>query len=322
MKGCSREPVGGFAIHRLLAVSIALLAVGPSLPVLAAPAATAPAPPLGLAPIGVKDGKPGDVIFFEDFAGPTIDRSRWNVVVTGATLSNNEQQTYIDSPDVLSIVTGANADGAANALQIKPVFRQGYTNPAGRKADFVSGRMNTQGRVEFTYGTVAARIKLSAGKGLWPAFWSMGNVGAWPTNGEIDIMENAGDPGWTTVAMHGPGYSGATPIGHTSTLAPDTDATNWHVYSVDWTRDAVIFRTDGVEHYRANRADVEKYGTWMFDNQKYLLLNLALGGAYPQGRNKTPTTAPYPGLPAETVDLIKSGKGRMLVDWIKVTKLP
>ncbi|MDB5440257.1 MAG: hypothetical protein JWM33_2684 [Caulobacteraceae bacterium] len=316
-------------MQRLLAAALVLAAIGPSVPVLAAAAApaapaapAAAAPPPVLAPIGVSNGKAGDVIFFEDFAGPTIDRSRWNVVVTGATISNNEQQTYIDSPDVLSIVTGANAEGAANALQIKPVFREGYTNPAGRKADFVSGRMNTLGKVEFTYGSVAARIKLSAGKGLWPAWWTMGNAGAWPTNGEIDIMENAGDPGWTSVAMHGPGYSGATPIGHTATLSPDTDTTNWHVYSVDWTRDAVIFRTDGVEHYRANRTDVEKYGVWMFDNQKYLLLNLALGGQYPQGRNKTPATAPYPGIPAETVDLIKSGKGRMLIDWIKVTKLP
>ena len=106
-----------------------LLAIGPTIAVLAAPAPAAPGAAPALAPIGVKDGKAGDVIFFEDFAGPVIDRSRWNVVVTGATISNNEQQTYVDSPDVLSIVAGAEADGAANALQIRPVFRAGYTRP-------------------------------------------------------------------------------------------------------------------------------------------------------------------------------------------------
>jgi beta-glucanase (GH16 family) len=34
------------------------------------------------------------------------------------------------------------------------------------------------------------RIKLPAGYGMWPAFWSYGDP--WPTQGEIDILEARG----------------------------------------------------------------------------------------------------------------------------------
>src|SRR5579875_3562322 len=37
-----------------------------------------------------------EVIFFDDFSKHTLDRSKWNVVVTGFTV-NNEQQAYVDS---------------------------------------------------------------------------------------------------------------------------------------------------------------------------------------------------------------------------------
>ena len=55
-----------------------------------------------------------------------------------------------------------------------------------------------------------------------------------------------------------------------------------------------------------------------FDNASYLILNLALGGGYPVKTNGV--RSPYPGLPGETVELIKAGKARVLVDWVRVTK--
>ena len=81
----------------------------------------------------------------------------------------------------------------------------------GRKFDFTSGRLEGRGKFEFTYGVVSARVKLTAGAGLWPAFWTLG-TGPWPATGEMDIMENVGDPSWTNIALHGPGYSGNTPF--------------------------------------------------------------------------------------------------------------
>ena len=128
-------------------------------------------------------------IFFDDFDGHELDRFHWNVIVTGQTV-NNEQQAYVDSEDVLSV------DGGA--LTIRPRFREGFTSAQGRRYDFISGRIDTRSKVSFTYGTAAARMKLAAGAGLWPAFWALGD-GRWPDTGEIDIMENIGDATWISV---------------------------------------------------------------------------------------------------------------------------
>jgi beta-glucanase (GH16 family) len=256
-------------------------------------------------------------VFFDDFSGPDVNRAHWNVIVTGRVV-NNEQQAYVDSADTIRIVHGAEADGAENgALAIRPQFRSGFMTPEGRSFDFVSGRIESRGKAEFTHGTVAARIKLPAGAGLWPAVWMLG-TGRWPDTGELDIMENVGDASWTNVALHGPGYSGNTPLVARRSFPAPADATGWHVYAVEWTPDGFVFSVDGDAFYRPSRADVERHGRWVYDTPKFLIVNFALGGQYPQSVNKV--TAPYPGLPPSTVDLLKTGHVRMLVDWVRVTR--
>jgi Glycosyl hydrolases family 16 len=256
-------------------------------------------------------------VFLDEFSGPDLDRSKWNVIVTGRTV-NNEQQAYIDAPDTLAIVHGADAGGAeGGALLIHPRFRQGFVTPEGRAFDFVSGRLESRGKVEFTYGTVSARIKLTAGAGLWPAFWTLG-TGRWPDTGEMDIMENVGDPSWTNVALHGPGYSGSTPFVARRPFPLANDITAWHVYSMSWTTDGFVFSVDGEPFYRPTRTMVEQRGRWAYDDPKFLIVNFAIGGNYPQSVNHA--AAPYPGLPEATVELVKAGRARMLVDWIRVMK--
>jgi beta-glucanase (GH16 family) len=271
---------------------------------------------------GADDPKPGQAaesktIFFDDFSGPTLDRTKWSVRITGMTV-NNEQQAYVDSTDTLYITHGDDAMGAANgALVIQPRYRPGFMTPEGRKFDFISGRLDTKGKFDFAFGTAAARMKLPAGPGLWPAFWALGN-GPWPSTGEIDIMENVGEADWTSVALHGRGYSGETPLVNKYFFPPNQDASGWHIYSVDWTPSGFIFKVDDKIMYRATRTMIEHYGRWAYDNPKYLILNLALGGAYPFKTNGA--RKPYPGIPQETVDLIKADKLKVLVDWVRVTK--
>jgi beta-glucanase (GH16 family) len=259
----------------------------------------------------------GTVLFFDDFTGPGLDRSKWNVEVWETTV-NDEQQAYVDTPETIFIASGADADGASNgALVIRPRHRPGFVTPGGRHFDFLSGRLNTRGKAQFVYGSVAARMKLAAGPGLWPAFWALG-TGEWPETGEIDIMENVGEPDWASVALHGPGYSGDTPLFNRTYFPPDRDATAWHVYSVDWRPDGLDFRVDDDVVYRATRPMIEHYGRWSYDNPKFLILNLALGGAFPLKTNGV--RAPYLGLPAATVERIKNDQARILVDWVRVTK--
>jgi beta-glucanase (GH16 family) len=258
-----------------------------------------------------------DTVFFEDFNEQTLDRSKWNVEITGHTV-NNEQQAYVDSAATLYLVKGNAAGGAINgALVIQALYQPGYTSKQGNKYDFVSGRINTQAKMEFTYGTASARMKMSSGAGLWPAFWALGN-GKWPDCGEIDMMETVGDSSWFSNALHGPGYFGNTPLAHREFFPKGIDVTQWHVYSIDWTADNLIFKVDGKVTYAVTRAMVEHYGRWAYDNAKFIILNFAIGGGYPAGVNKV--KAPYYGLSQSSVDKIKAGEVKTYVDWVLVTK--
>jgi len=255
-------------------------------------------------------------IFFDDFDGPSLDRAKWNVEVRGAAY-NDEQQAYVDSAPTVFIAHGEAAQGATNgALVIRPLYAPGYRSADGNRHDFVSGHLDSHRHFDFTYGVASARMKLPAGTGFWPAFWLLG-AGGWPATGEIDVMENVGEPDWTSVALHGPGYSGDTPLFNRLYLSPGDDVTHWHVYTVDWRPDTLLFYVDATLVYRLTRPMVENYGRWSFDNPKYMILNLALGGAYPGKVNGV--KMPYPGLPQATVDRIRAGHGDVLVDWVRVT---
>jgi beta-glucanase (GH16 family) len=257
---------------------------------------------------------PETTLFFEDFSGPALDRSKWNVVVTGRTV-NDEQQAYVDSPETIAILP--DAPGADHgALAITPRYKAGFKTPEGRVFDFVSGRMDTRGKFQFTYGTAEARIKLTAGAGLWPAFWALGND-RWPDTGEMDILENVGDSTWTNFAVHGPGYSGNKCFDFRQRFPDGGDITGWHVYGMTWTHDALVFTVDGRERWRIDRATVETKGRWAYDTPKFLIVNQAIGGSYPHAVNHA--EQPYLGLPQSTVDMIDAGRAVMLVDWIRVT---
>ena len=269
-------------------------------PVLAPSPAPAPAP-----------SPTPPLAFAEEFDAATLDRAKWNVAGS-AMWVNNEQQAYVDSPETIAFAAPAGAEGGA--LILRPQYRPGFTTATGRQADFVSGRINTSGKYALTYGKVSARIRLPAGQGFWPAFWLLG-YGDWPDCGETDIMEYVGEKGWTSSAMHGPGYSGDTPLVRRQTFPAGTDVTQWHVYSVERTPDSVAFSVDDREFYRVTKVEVEKYGAWRFDRPQYIILNFALGGAYPHTVNGIET--PYAGLSQASVDAIKAGQAAMEVDWVR-----
>ncbi|MGZ3874332.1 MAG: glycoside hydrolase family 16 protein, partial [Mucilaginibacter sp.] len=161
------------------------------------------------------------------------------------------------------------------------------------------------------------RMKIASGAGMWPAFWALGE-GNWPDCGEIDMMETVGDSSWISNALHGPKYFGNTPLAYRYFLPHKQNVDQWHIYSVDWTPDKMVFKTDGVVTYTVTKAMVEKYGHWAFDNPKFIILNFALGGGYPSAVNKI--SSPYTGISQATVDKIKAGKAKVLVDWVLVTR--
>ncbi|MFN6935057.1 MAG: family 16 glycosylhydrolase [Tsuneonella sp.] len=246
------------------------------------------------------------LLFADEFNGTALDRTKWQVI--GADFwVNDEQQAYLDRPDVIEVRDGR--------LVLTPRFDPGADPHPKRKADFVAGRIESKGKFDFTYGRAEARLRMPDAVGVWPAFWLLGN-GPWPSTGEIDIMEYVGDKSWTGVAVHGPKYSGETPFVDRFYFPEGEDATGWHVYAAEWKADRIEFFVDGRLTYRVTRPMVEHYGKWVFDNPEHVIVNFALGGAYPVKVNGVKES--YPGLPAETAERIKRGELAMEVDWVRV----
>jgi len=76
---------------------------------------------------------------------------------------------------------------------------------------------------------------------------------SWPETGEIDIMEYIGEKDWTSAAVHGKGYSGETPFVNRLYFDKNNDASQWHIYGVDWTPESLIFKYDNKPMFRVTK---------------------------------------------------------------------
>lgn len=205
---------------------------------------------------------------------------------------NNELQFYTDRPENIIVQNGYLIITARN----EQFQGSGYT----------SARIKTQNLFSQKYGRFEARIKLPFGRGMWPAFWMLGSnfeqVG-WPQCGEIDIMEYLGNkPTEVFGTLHGPGFAGAESIGKKYTLPTGRFDTDFHVFGVEWTENHINWYVDNVLYSQLTRKDIEDAGgQWVFDNDFFMLLNLAVGGNLP-GSPNADTLFPQ----------------RMIVDYVRV----
>jgi beta-glucanase (GH16 family) len=105
---------------------------------------------------------------------------------------------------------------------------------------------------------------------------------------------------------------------------PSGTIAGWHDYSVEWDPTFVKWYIDGTLMRTVTRADVNANGSqWTYDNNKFILLNLALGGEYPAGYNgctgnPLPAGCSYFGIKQSTVDNIVAGQGVLQVDYVQV----
>ena len=209
-----------------------------------------------------------------------IDGSKWfhqTQLPIGGSWYNGEIQHYTDRTDN-SVVD----NGIMKIIAKKEVFNnQGYTK------QYTSARLNS--KFAFKYGKVEVRAKLPTGVGTWPAIWMLGKniteTGAywqtqgfgttpWPACGEIDIMEHWGtNQNYVQSAMHTPSSFGGT-VNHGGQVVP-TASTDFHVYTLEWSAEKMVFSVDGMVHYTYD-PDVKDANTWPFDAEQYLLLNIAI----------------------------------------------
>ncbi|MDX5585277.1 MAG: glycoside hydrolase family 16 protein [Aureibaculum sp.] len=187
-------------------------------------------------------------------------------------------------------------------------------------ASYTSAKLSTKGLFEQTYGRFEARIRVPGGSGLWPAFWMLGaDCGdvLWPQCGEIDIMEyRRQEPTQVSGSVHGPGYSGLTiPQGHITKsyeLVNDRYDAGFHIFGIEWGPEYINYYVDDVLYNQITPEDLEitpddddtgALGEWVFNKPFYIIINLAVGGAFP-GSPDSEETFPQ----------------SMLVDYVRVYK--
>lgn len=244
--------------------------------------------------------EPGDnVVFFDDF--DSFNSAYWSKETHEAGWTNQELQSYSTS----QVKVGKDDGKTVLILTAKRT---------GNK--IVSGRVNSKGKKYFKYGKIEASIKLpETANGLWPAFWMMGNnKQEWPACGEIDIMEMGDAQGIAdgtsnkrvnTALHYGPDVAGHEQQYFAGNASVNLQDGNYHTYTLTWDEAKIEVSIDDITFHTFNISD-NSY----FHSDFYILLNLAVGGAFTNIYN------------AEDITALKDGQtNSMYIDWIKVTEI-
>jgi beta-glucanase (GH16 family) len=225
---------------------------------------------------------------FNGVDGTAPDAAKWGFDLGGGGFGNDEFETYTSR---LKNVQQRGGNLAITALEER------YTGDDGMTRWYTSGRIRSKGRFSQRYGRFEARIKLPLGRGIWPAFWLLGDdvskVG-WPQCGEIDVMENIGEPGRVYSTLHGPGYSGDHALSAKFNLGEGQRVDDgFHTYAVEWEPDRIRFFFDDALIAERTPKDLPAGAKWVYDHQFFVILNVAVGGfwpKYPDASTKFPQT--------------------------------
>jgi beta-glucanase (GH16 family) len=230
--------------------------------------------------------------------GTAPDSAKWSFDFGGEGWGNKELESYTSRP--------VNVQQKGGNLVIT-ALKEDYTGKDGVARPYTSARIKTKGLFSQAYGRVEARMQLPLGKGIWPAFWMLGDdigTAGWPKAGEIDIMENIGEAGRAYSTLHGPEYSGAHGISAKYDLpVGEVVNTGFHVYAVEWSPNNIRFYFDDKLIVERTPADLPAGAKWVYDHPFFVILNVAVGGL-------------WPGNPDETTAFPQ----RMLVDYVRVYK--
>ena len=203
------------------------------------------------------------LVWSDEFSvdGPP-DATKWNMEIGNNNGWGNAEKQYYRAEN-------ANVSGGFLKITAKKEKYSGF--------DYTSARMNSHNHGDFKYGKMEMKAKLPADGGTWPAFWMLGSnytTQTWPKCGEIDIMEHVANQlntiHWT---LHYPGHSGGDADGASGKI--DNVTTEFHIYSITWTKDAIEFYVDEKLKRTFKNSEAVPFN-WDF----FIIMNMAMGGNF------------------------------------------
>jgi uncharacterized repeat protein (TIGR02543 family) len=215
---------------------------------------------------------------------------------------NNEVQYYVS--------------GASNGWQEGGNFIiEGRKESMGGYA-YTSASIITTNKYYWKFGRAQIRAKIPAKSGMWPAIWGTGEVGTWPHNGEVDIMEYYGEKILANVAVGTTTQWNAKWDGGNRTLsnllAVDSNWRNaWHIWTMQWDDLNVRIYVDNILVNTISQS-------WMKNTDGY---NTTWGPQYPfqsNGMNCWLNLAMGGNAGGDPTATMNSGPQRYLIDYWKI----
>lgn len=236
------------------------------------------------------------LVWHDEFDDATLDTTKWRYATHNSGGSEQQAYTVARTENVRlensNLVLEAKKDG----------YVSGYT--------WSSGRIDTSGLAGFKYGRLEAKLRYDVVSGAFPAFWTIGTCAYYPTgenihgvykskgtqwaqNGELDMFEGRGT---NSEVAQGGWYNQDDGKGNINVMfgSKNIDASQYHVYAMEWTETTIITYIDGVEIGRYNTSDIISW-----NRPQYIILNMAVGSVG--------------GVPADDCVSMK-----MEVDWVRV----
>lgn len=237
---------------------------------------------------GEDPAKPGNdwrLVWQDEFDGTKLDPGKWNVLLREHS-KHNELQYYL--PDEVYLENGC--------LRLRSRVRD-YGS-----MHYTSGRVDTKGKFAFTYGRIEIRAKLPGGKGLWPAHWLYPQNRNWemeylmaqavangherlipeerPWYSEIDIMEFLGhEPNVIYGTLHYYTFEGVKKSSSGTWRGASDFSKDFHLYVLEWEPDAIRWYV-GDQLIHSTVVGIPH-------TPHYLILNTAVGGAWPGNPDST-----------------------------------
>ncbi|KAI5364837.1 Putative glycoside hydrolase family 16, concanavalin A-like lectin/glucanase domain superfamily [Septoria linicola] len=253
-------------------------------------------------------------LFLDDFnggSGSAPDSSKW-ITQTGTSYPGGppawgtfEVETYTSSGNNvrqagngdLWIIPRKSSSGKWTSARLE-TRQSNFKAPAGGKL-----RVETRIKMPNVSGASAA--------GYWPAFWALGgafrgNYQNWPGVGELDIMENVNGQDTVSNVIHcdvNPGgiCNESDGLGGTYSCSGSRCPGNYHIYEMVIDRsvspERITFYVDRRAVRRVTATQLGSVWNKTVNSGFYLILNVAMGGAYPDAVAgfKTPTTSTVSG---------------------------
>jgi beta-glucanase (GH16 family) len=225
-----------------------------------------------------------------------------------------EIQEYTDSPDNLQL----DGEGHLKITALKSGDKWTSARIETKRTDFAAPK---GGKMRIEAALKLPDVSGDEALGYWPAFWTLGeayrgNYQNWPGVGEFDIMENVNGQNTTHGVLHC-GVNPGGPCQETQGIGGKHECSGdckgeFHKYAVELDRsgetEELNWYVDGEKFHTVKQSDMDaKTWTDATDHGHFVLLNLAMGGAFPDGvaGSKTPTDATKPG-------------GSLTVDYVSV----